>query len=104
MRLTYSESLFATTDERVNAIVVSETARKLNLREKDVRRELQSGNGPAHVAYNILLDAKRRKEIAAEIKELGIGIYATHDNNNSNTNNTFNPMNNNNDDEDDDDD
>lgn len=92
MRLTYSELLFVTTDERVNAIVVSETARRLNLREKDVRRELQGGRGSAHVAYNILLDAKRRKEIAAEIRELGVGVYATHDINNSNSISNENTM------------
>lgn len=72
MRLSYNESLFISHENRIISVLASDTARKLNMREKDVRRELDSGQGRAHVTYNILLDARRRKEIAAEVRELGV--------------------------------
>lgn len=70
MRLSYSESIFSVKEDRIVSVLVSETAKRLQMRERDVRRELEQGSGAAFVAYNIFLDARRRREIAAEVREL----------------------------------
>ncbi|KAG5473856.1 hypothetical protein LSCM1_04490 [Leishmania martiniquensis] len=72
MRLSYSESIFSVKEDRILSVLVSETAKRLGIRDRDVRRELEHGSGVAFVAYNILLDARRRREIAAEVRELGM--------------------------------
>ncbi|GET90495.1 serine/threonine protein kinase, putative [Leishmania tarentolae] len=72
MRLSYSESMFSVKEDRILSVLVSETAKRLGVRERDVRKELDLGSGVAFVAYNILLDARRRREIAAEVRELGM--------------------------------
>ncbi|KAG5499072.1 hypothetical protein GH5_03774 [Leishmania sp. Ghana 2012 LV757] len=72
MRLSYSESIFSVKEDRILSVLVSETAKRLGVRERDVRKELEHGSGVAFVAYNILLDARRRREIAAEVRELGM--------------------------------
>lgn len=69
-RLAYNASIFAAQEDRIFAVLVSETARRLNIRDKDVRRSLDKGAGEPYVAYNILLDAKRRKEITNEFQHL----------------------------------
>ncbi|CAJ1990689.1 5'-AMP-activated protein kinase catalytic subunit alpha / AMPKa [Leishmania donovani] len=72
MRLSYSESIFSVKEDRILSVLVSETAKRLGVRDRDVRKELELGYGAAFVAYNILLDARRRREIAAEVRELGM--------------------------------
>ncbi|KPA80596.1 putative serine/threonine protein kinase [Leptomonas pyrrhocoris] len=72
MRLSYNESIFSVKEDRIISVLVSETAKRLGLRERDVRKELEHGAGNAYVAYNILMDARRRREIAAEVRELGM--------------------------------
>ncbi|KAG5490352.1 hypothetical protein JKF63_00472 [Porcisia hertigi] len=72
MRLSYNESIFSVKEDRIVSVLVSETAKRLGVRERDVRKELEHGSGAAFVAYNILLDARRRREIAAEVRELGM--------------------------------
>ncbi|XQJ28765.1 5'-AMP-activated protein kinase catalytic subunit alpha, putative [Leishmania guyanensis] len=72
MRLSYSESIFSVKEDRILSVLVSETAKRLGVRDRDVRKELEHGSGAAYVAYNILLDARRRREIAAEVRELGM--------------------------------
>ncbi|CBZ23826.1 putative protein kinase [Leishmania mexicana MHOM/GT/2001/U1103] len=72
MRLSYSESIFSVKEDRILSVLVSETAKRLGVRDRDVRKELELGYGVAFVAYNILLDARRRREIAAEVRELGM--------------------------------
>lgn len=72
MRLSYNESIFSVKEDRIISVLVSETAKRLGLRDRDVRKELEHGAGTAYVAYNILMDARRRREIAAEVRELGM--------------------------------
>lgn len=72
MRLSYSESIFSVKEDRIISVLVSETAKRLGLRDRDVRKELELGAGNAYVAYNILMDSRRRREIAAEVRELGM--------------------------------
>ncbi|KPI86278.1 putative serine/threonine protein kinase [Leptomonas seymouri] len=72
MRLSYNESIFSSKEDRIISVLVSETAKRLGLRERDVRKELEHGSGNAYVAYNILMDSRRRREIAAEVRELGM--------------------------------
>jgi 5'-AMP-activated protein kinase, catalytic alpha subunit len=72
MRLSYNESIFSVKEDRIISVLVSETAKRLGLRDRDVRKELEHGSGNAYVAYNILMDARRRREIAAEVRELGM--------------------------------
>ncbi|KAK7200280.1 5'-AMP-activated protein kinase catalytic subunit alpha [Novymonas esmeraldas] len=71
-RLSYSESIFSVKEDRIVSVLVSETAMRLGVRDRDVRRELEHSSGAAFVAYNILLDARRRREIAGEVRELGM--------------------------------
>lgn len=72
MRLSYSESIFSVKEDRIISVLVSETAMRLGMRDRDVRKELEHGAGSAYVAYNILMDSRRRRDIAAEVRELGM--------------------------------
>ncbi|EPY32598.1 5'-AMP-activated protein kinase, catalytic alpha subunit [Angomonas deanei] len=72
MRLTYNESLFTSQEDRINPVLVTDTAKRLGIHEKEVRQQLEMGGGPAYVAYNILLDVSRRKGISIEVRELGV--------------------------------
>ena len=72
MRLSYNESIFSVKEDRIISVLVSETAKRMGLRDRDVRKELEHGAGSAYVAYNILTDARRRREIAAEVRDLGM--------------------------------
>ncbi|KAH9599074.1 Protein kinase domain [Trypanosoma melophagium] len=71
-RLSYNEAIFLVQDKRISPTVVSRAARILGMRDRDIRSEIERGRGPGFVAYSILLDAERRKQIIADAESLGV--------------------------------
>ncbi|RNF00472.1 putative protein kinase [Trypanosoma conorhini] len=66
MRLSYNETIFLTREKRISPKAASRAAKILGMRDRDVRSEIAEGSGAGFVAYNILLDAERGKQIIAE--------------------------------------
>ncbi|ESL10345.1 serine/threonine protein kinase [Trypanosoma rangeli SC58] len=66
MRLSYNETIFLTREKRISPKTASRAAKILGMRDRDVRSEIEEGSGDGFVAYSILLDAERGKQIIAE--------------------------------------
>ncbi|KEG11751.1 serine/threonine protein kinase [Trypanosoma grayi] len=72
IRLSYNESVFLVREKRISPTVASRAAKLLGMRDRDVRNEIEGGSGPGFVAYSILLDVERRKQIIAESESLAV--------------------------------
>lgn len=72
LHLTYNEASFNNTQDRASATIVTQVCQLLNAKEIDVRREIERGEGNLYVAYQILLDVKRRNEIASSLQSSGL--------------------------------
>ncbi|ESS65173.1 putative protein kinase [Trypanosoma cruzi] len=72
MRLSYNETIFLTGQKRISPKVASRAAKILGMRDRDLRGEIEEGRGSGYVAYKILLDAERAKQIIAEAESFAV--------------------------------
>eukprot|EP00796_Vickermania_ingenoplastis_P012757 gene12757-8697_t len=87
-RLSYAASIACVGEDnhRVQSTVVSEVARRLHCRDKEVWDQLDARSGPGYTAYHILADAQQRRHIASEFRSLlSDEQQNNHNNSTSNT-------------------
>lgn len=69
-RMSFHSTIVGEGNLRLHASVVSEVARRLQCREKEVWREVEMRRGKGYLSYCILADARQRRRIANEFKLL----------------------------------
>jgi 5'-AMP-activated protein kinase, catalytic alpha subunit len=72
LHLMFNEAAFESNWDRASAGIVDQVKNVMNAKEKDIRNQIEAGEGRLFVAYQILHDVKRRLDIAKSLQSEGL--------------------------------
>lgn len=72
LHLVFNEAAFESNWDRASAGIVDQVKQLMNVKDKDIRNQIEAGEGRLYVAYQILYDVKRRSDIAESLVAEGL--------------------------------
>lgn len=72
LHLVFNEAAFKSNWDRASAGIVEQVKNLMNAKDKDIRNQIEAGEGRLYVAYQILFDVKRRSDIAESLHSEGL--------------------------------